>query len=255
MANWQTINIANHPAEIFVPEVASPHGETVLYLHGVHQGRLSEHPLFGQLFGHFGFRCVAPMTGRSWWTNRIWPEFDAQISAEEHVTKAVLTWLAETWNCRPPQIALLGTSMGGQGALRMAYKHPRLFPVVAALAPAIDYHERMATSRPSDPDYGPLHELYEDPEQARQDSATLWIHPLNYPVHQFFACDPTDSWWNSVDRLRMKLSSLGIPFECDLDTIVGGHGFGYYTAQAEKTIPWIADRLRKERLRLPLGSV
>ena len=83
------------------------------------------------------------MTGRSWWTDRICPEFDPHLSAERHVLDRVLPWLAEHWNVRPPQIALLGASMGGQGALRFSYKHPNIFPIVAAIAPAIDYQWKM----------------------------------------------------------------------------------------------------------------
>jgi hypothetical protein len=32
--------------------------------------------------------------------------------------------------------------MGGQGALRLAYRHPNLFPVASAISPAIDFHKR-----------------------------------------------------------------------------------------------------------------
>ena len=64
--------------------------------------------------------------------------------------------------------------------------------------------------------------MYRDAEDARQDSALLHIHPLNWPRNQFFCCDPTDyRWHDSADRLRMKLWSLGVPFECDLDTVAG----------------------------------
>ena len=61
--------------------------------------------------------------------------------------------------------------------------------------------------------------MYRDAEQARQDTATLHIHPLNWPRHQWFCCDPADyRWHDSADRLRMKLYSLGVPYECDLET-------------------------------------
>ena len=41
---------------------------------------------------------------------------------------------SSTWNLTPPAIALTGVSLGGQGALRLAFKHPRTFYVVAAIA-------------------------------------------------------------------------------------------------------------------------
>jgi len=91
--------------------------------------------------------------------------------------------------------------------------------------------------------------MYEDPEQCRQDTALLHIHPLNWPRHQFFCCDPKDyRWAESADRLRMKLSSLGVPFECDLATEGGGHEFQYCDAMAEKAVTFIANALGRERL-------
>jgi hypothetical protein len=48
----------------------------------------------------------------------------------------------------------------------------------------------------------------------------------------------------------MKLGSLGVPFESDLETVGGGHGFGYYSIMAEKAVSFIADALDSERLRI-----
>jgi S-formylglutathione hydrolase FrmB len=93
--------------------------------------------------------------------------------------------------------------------------------------------------------------MYRDSEDARQDSALLHIHPLNWPRNQFFCCDPTDlRWHDSSERLRMKLASLGVPFECDLETEGGGHSFEYASRMAPRAIGFIADRLEKERLRV-----
>jgi hypothetical protein len=93
--------------------------------------------------------------------------------------------------------------------------------------------------------------MYRDSEAARQDTAILHIHPLNWPRHQFFCCDPADHrWWDSADRLRMKLWSLGVPFEADLETSGGGHGFGYYNMMAEKAVDFLARGLEEERLRV-----
>ena len=152
----------------------------------------------------------------------------------------VLPYVAERWDARPPQLALLGVSMGGQGALRMAYKHPNIFPTVAAISPAIDFQKRIEEG--VDPG---LEAMYRDPEDARQDSALLHIHPLNWPRNQFFCCDPTDyRWHDSADRLRMKLWSLGVPFECDLDTVAGGHSFEYCSHMAPRAIGFLGRAAR-----------
>jgi hypothetical protein len=95
-----------------------------------------------------------------------------------------------------------------------------------------------------------LLEMYGDRESARQDTALLHVHPLNWPRHQFFCCDPADErWFESADRLRMKLGSLGVMFQCDLETTGGGHGFDYYNRMADKTLEFLHNGLERERLR------
>jgi hypothetical protein len=74
---------------------------------------------------------------------------------------------------------------------------------------------------------------------------------LNWPRNQFFCCDPTDvRWHESADRLRMKLSSLGVPFECDLETAAGGHTFEYACHMSQRVVGFLAERLERERLRV-----
>lgn len=187
---------------------------------------------------------IAPYGGRCWWVNRVCPDFDPVVTPERHLLDRVLPWLAEHWQVQPPRLGLFGTSMGGQGSLRLAYKYPDRFPVVAAVSPAIDYQTRFDEDEI-------LQAMYDEPESARQETATLHIHPLNWPRHQFFCCDPIDHrWWDSADRLRMKLYSLGVPHECDLESTGGGHGFEYYSRMAERTVRFLVDRLDQERRRL-----
>ena len=241
---WSEESVGGHPCDVYQPPSLNEHGYLVIYLHGVHQARLTDKQAFCRQFDRYGIPVVAPQTRRSWWTDRICREFDANVTAEQHLLNEVMSFVEQRFATKPPRIGLLGTSMGGQGALRFAYKYPTLFPVVAALAPALDYQLRF------DED-DTLSEMYSEPEAVRQDTALLHIHPLNWPPHQFFCCDPEDHiWWNGADRLRMKLSSLGVPHECDLETSGGGHGFEYYNSMAEVAVTFLASRLDKERLRL-----
>jgi enterochelin esterase-like enzyme len=242
---WSEVEIAGHRCQAFAPAAPAPHGAIVMYMHGVHLGRIDERPAIARLLDRHGMRCIAPVTQRSWWTDRICPEFDPHVSAEQHVIDRVLPWLAEHWQATPPRIALWGTSMGGQGALRLAYKHPTVFPIAAAISPAIDYHLRMEEGDEA------LNQMYRDPEQARQDTATLHIHPLNWPRHQWFCCDPTDDRWHeSAERLRSKLYSLGVPHTCDLETTGGGHGWEYYERMAPAALQFIVEALEREGLRV-----
>lgn len=244
MGKWSQIDLAGHPCDAFEPDSLSDYGYAVVYLHGVNLGRLVDKAAFEAAFDRHGLRVLAPQTGRSWWSDRICPEFDQRLTAECHLLENVLPWLASRWSVVPPRIALLGTSMGGQGALRFAFKHPDAFPVVAAMAPAIDYHSRWRE------DDETLPQMYPDAEAVRQDTATLHVHPLYWPRNIWFCCDPDDQRWiESSQRLTMKLGALGIPHQCDLDTRAGGHGFEYYNRMAEAGIQFLYDSLEKERLR------
>lgn len=243
--SWSEIDLAGHPADVFEPDRPGPRDLVVLYLHGVHLQRLVDNATFSGLFARHGLRVVSPHAGPSWWVDRICPEFDAARTPERHIVEHVLPWIAERWGVKPPRIALLGTSMGGQGSLRLAFRYPRLFPVVAAIAPAIDFHKRIDDGDPV------LSRMYADTEAARQDTATLHVHALNWPRNIWFCCDPIDyRWHDSADKLRMKLFSLGIPHEHDLETSAGGHGFEYYNHMAPAAVQFILGRLTAEERRV-----
>ncbi len=242
---WSEIQVAGHLCDIYEPPRPSEHDYVLIYLHGVHLSRLCDKSEFAACFDRFGFRVVAPFAGPCWWTDRICPVFDAEITAEQYVRQFAMEFIGQRWNAAPPQVAPFGTSMGGQGALRMAYRFPDTFPVVAALSPAIDYQLRYREGDEI------VRAMYHDEEDVRQDTATLHIHPLNWPRHQFFCCDPQDlRWIESVERLQMKLYSLGVPHQCDLETEAGGHGFDYYNSMASRVLEFLYERLEQERKRL-----
>lgn len=241
-------DVAGHRCLYYTPSDPSPHGCTVIYLHDLAQANLADHPEILQQVNRHGFRLACPQTGPSWWSDRLTPSFDPALTAEtyvvEHVLPAVLQKVVPDVVSPAGRVALAGFGMGGQGALRIAYKHPNQFPVVVAVTPAIDFQQRIDEGDPV------LSRMYSDAERARQDTATLHIHPLNWPRHQWFCCDPTDyRWHDSAERLRMKLYSLGVPHECDLETAAGGHSWAYFHAMAEPALQFVADRLEQERLR------
>src|SRR5262249_8624111 len=148
--------------------------------------------------------CVGLSGGDSWWTDRPCPSFHPRLSAERYLLEDGLPFVQQRWGLAPPALGLLGVSMGGQGALRPAVEHPDRFPAVAALSPALEYHELYGHGTPLDA-------LYDSKEQCRQDTAGLHISPLRYPAHIFFCIDPEDGlWYRGNDRLHEKLSALGI---------------------------------------------
>ncbi|MEQ8208779.1 MAG: alpha/beta hydrolase-fold protein [Lacipirellulaceae bacterium] len=245
MGAWNEFEIAGHACEAYTPAKLSKHPGAVIYLHDREQTSLLEKETFLQEFDRHGLRVLCPQTGQSWWADRIHRDFDPELSAERFVLDKVMPWLAANWQVEPPQVALLGCEMGGQGALRISYKHPNVFPIVAAIAPALDYQIYVEDRDPA------LTRMYQEVETARQDTATLHIHPLNWPRNQWFCADPNDFYWHdSAERLRMKLYSLGVPYEGDFETAAENTGWPYYVKMVGPAMNFISERLDAERRRV-----
>lgn len=228
-----------------MPGRAAEHPAAVMFLHGHGRITLKDNAVYTRELERHGLYCVCPHGERSWWGDRICREFDTELTPVQYLREKVLPWVELNWGIRPPATALLGVSMGGQGALKLAYRYANDFPVVVALAPVIDFHNWHGRGLPLD-------EMYPDPETARQDTATLLIHPLNWPRHQLLMCDPGDvEPFEGVERLAGKMSSSGIPYEADFTTSHGGHSWEYFNHVAPRVMAFLKDGLERERVRLP----
>ena len=234
---WKRVEIAGRPADVFVPDAANALRGVVVFLHDFDARTLRESDVFTAELARHGLAAVCPIADRCWWTTAPCPDFDPAVSPLQFVRESVVPFVKERWHIEPPAIGLLGIGMGGQGVLQLAYRWPREFPVVAAIAPAVDFHNWHG--------YGlSLDRMYPSKESARQETVTLHIHPLNWPKHQYFCCDPADEYWfEGTERLAMKLSSMGIPFERDLSTTAGGHTWTYFKHMAQPTLAFIANHL------------
>jgi S-formylglutathione hydrolase len=238
-----TAAIAGKPADVFDPPGGRPRF-AVLFLHDLDEKSLATSLAFTFALGQHGLACVCPYGKRCWWADRICAEFDPALTPEAHLLTNVVPFMADRWQLPPHRIALLGIGMGGQGALRLAFKHPKQFLVVAGLGSALDCYEAY--------DHGPpLVEMYDSKEQCRQDTAILHLHPTNYPPHIFFAIDPDDHlWYRGNDRLHEKMGALGIPHEIDFTTRAGGHTWPYFDHMAERTIAFLVNGLEEQARRL-----
>ena len=243
-SGWSVVEIAGKQADVFEPARPHPLGLVILHLHGHGLTTLRDNPVFTPELERRGLRAICPHGQHSWWGQRICREFDPEITAEQYLREQVLPFIANRWNVRPPAIGLIGNSMGGQGVLRLSYRFPREFPVVAAVCPAIDFHIWHGRGLTLD-------EMYPTRESARQDTATLAIHPLNWPRHQLLVCDPDDEeWFEGVERLISKLSSTGIPFDADVTTRHGGHSWDYVNYMAPRLLDYLQSNLEAEASRL-----
>lgn len=234
---WSSTTLDDHRVDIFDPQLDTPLNGLVLFLHGHGRVMLNENLVFSQLFKKYGLAAVCPDGQRSWWLDRICLEFSADISPQSWLVERLLPFIETRFQIQPPRIALLGVSMGGQGALQLSYRSARLFPVVAAISPAVDFFQLYGQGLPLD-------QMFADAEEARQETVVLNLHPLSWPRRQWFCCDPQDhDWFDGCTRLGMKLSSSGILHERDLETSAGGHSWEYFNHMAPQALQHIATGL------------
>jgi S-formylglutathione hydrolase len=226
---WTRTTIAGVPADVLDPPGRRG---AVLYLHP-RGGELGcDWPALAAALTDHRLACVAPHGGRSWWVG----------DAERHLVEQVVPWARATWGVA--KLAAVGVSMGGQGAVRLGFRRPDLFPVVGSIAGAFDFHDRHGRGTEID-------DLYESAERARQDTAILHLTPQAAPPHVWLACDPTDAeWWRGNDRLHEKLTAYGLPHVCDLDTEAGGHTFAYFDRMIGPLVAGAATALAAEGRRL-----
>jgi pimeloyl-ACP methyl ester carboxylesterase len=241
---WTTLDIAGKPADVYDLAAGVKPRFGILFLHPSGLETLRDRTAFTRLFDELRLTCVCPMGLLSWWADRVFPPFDPERTPERHVVEHVLHFFAARWGLRERSVGLLGISMGGQGALRIAFRHPDLFPAVAAISPAIEYHELYGQG------YN-VEELYDSKEQCRQDTVPMHIHPSRYPPYIGYWIDPDDQpWYRGCDRLHEKLNALGVPHTIDLTTRAGGHSWDYFNRMAEPALRFLVAGLEEESRRL-----
>lgn len=239
---WTTTPLAGKSCDVFEP-AGSPAG-VVLFLHGYDNVTLKENVAYTAALERHQLACVCPHGPGCWWTETVFPPFDPAVSPIAWLRGPLRDAIVAKWPEAGPWIAVTGIEMGGQGALQLAYRAARQFPVVAAISPKVDFeswHGHGTT----------LDELFPDREAARQQTATLHLHPLNWPRQQLLLCDPADHYCiDGVLILASKLFSTGIPFEQDFTTSHGGYGWNYANAMADRVIDFLVAGLQAERARL-----
>jgi S-formylglutathione hydrolase len=206
LPGWTRTEIAGIPARAFDPGLgARPFG--LIWLHDESAESPADNTILAAALRDQMLPCVAPEGGESWWLDRVCPAFHLTQSAEQHLLANVIPWVQAGGRV----FAVAGVGMGGQGAVRLGLRHPKVVPVVASAAGAFDFHERYGAGTALD-------ELYPSREYARQDTAILHVQPHDWPPHIWFACPPGHEWYRGNDRLHEKLAAIGVPHVADLDT-------------------------------------
>lgn len=236
--SWTTTTISGKPADVFVPAGTADRLGIVLFLHGYDGVTLRDNEHYSRELTRHNLIALCPHGLQCWWTDEVYEPFDPDVSPVRFLAEQVPAYCQQTWQMVPPKIAVTGVEMGGQGALQLAYRHARQFPIVVAISPKIDFESWWGHGTSLD-------QIFPDREAARQRTAILHLHPLNYPKHQLLLCDPNDLYCiDGTMTLASKLSSTGILFEDDFQTTHGGFGWNYANAMAPRAIAFIAEKLR-----------
>ncbi|MEW4529689.1 alpha/beta hydrolase-fold protein [Maioricimonas sp. JC845] len=193
-------------------------------------------PSLAKALAETSLPILSPRVTHCWWTSQS-DLSPLPVPPLEFVRETLCGLVRQWWNIEPPRIALMGIGTGGQGALQLAYRHARMFPTVAAIAPAIDFHAWHGRGLDLD-------QLFDSQEAARQQTVTLHLHPLNWPRHQLLVCDPADPFWfEGCERLASKLFSSGIPFEYDFETTADGNRERYVDMVSEPLARFLTEHL------------
>ena len=218
--DWTCYSVAGHSCELFTPPTILEPGHILLYLHDLQERSPKDFPALYKALGSTGLPVLAPRIGRTWCLQQQLNRFDNTMSAEDYILGPIFDECYRITGATSGGVGLLGWEMGGQAALRLAYRHPDKFPIAAAIAPAIDFHLGMRHGHDwADGElFDTLWEIFDEPEQARQETAILHVHPLNWPRHQWLVSSSNDArWHDGAVRLSSKLIALGIPHTAILD--------------------------------------
>jgi len=247
---WSTCDVSGHVCELFQPLTVAATGRAILYLHDLDGQSPRNLPPLQKVLELAGVPVLAPLAPYSWWLGRQCDRFDPVVSAETFLLGPVFDECQRRFAVSPPGIGLLGYDMGGQAALQLAYRYPDRFPVAAAINPAIDFHLGMQHGHEwiDGERFASLWEMFTEVEEARQETALLHIHPLNWPRHQWFASGSDDvRWHDGAVRLTSKLNALGIPHTAILDRPVGNQPLKIFASEA---VAFVLGSLDKEARRL-----
>ena len=233
--NWIRATLGTHLVEAWDPTTRTS-AEAILFLHDLDAIAPSQQAHWRGILESSPVPVICPLAGRSWWLSLPTAEFP-EGGPLGWVRSQVVPWIEHTFLVQPPRIGLIGIGMGGSGALNLAYRAARQFPVVAAISAAVDFHRY----QPSEP---ALSEVFESVEAARQETATLHLHPLNWPLFQRIACHPADPYWyEGCERLASKLGSSGIPFDRETVTVSAFERDLYESQQLRLSVDYVLQNM------------
>ncbi|MGH9642375.1 MAG: alpha/beta hydrolase, partial [Terriglobales bacterium] len=231
----------------------------IYYLHGLGENERALLPLWGligdqQQAGTVKqFLVITPDAGASFYIN----SRDGRVRYEDFFMREFIPAMEKKYRIEATRATrgIQGSSMGGYGALRFAFKYPQMFAAVAAEMPAlyekfpqrlIPYFEMSRRNAAESSPFGhPFDEAFWERNTpftlVRENAARIRQHKLKI----YFDVGSEDDYGfdEGVRQLDKLLTSLHIAHEAHV--YPGGHNAGFVADHFPQALKFVSDALGK----------
>ncbi|MFD1769052.1 alpha/beta hydrolase [Sphingobacterium suaedae] len=210
--------------------VISPENEqakAVLYLLHGYSGNYSNWvqraPRLKELVDTYGFLVVCPDGGFDSW---YWDTDRTEYQYESFITKELLPYVEKNYHVTASRShrAITGLSMGGHGALYLAFRHQDLFAFAGSTSGGVDIRP-FPNNWNMKQRLGAYHEHPAVWDEHTVIELTHLIQPGNLQL--FIDCGTEDFFFGVNNKLHEKLTYLNIPHH--YLTMPGKHDWNYWS--------------------------
>lgn len=189
------------------------------------------------------FLIVLPNGGANYWVNQA-----TGARWADYVVQDVVTQVDRDFRTidEPSARAIGGLSMGGEGALRIALEHPRVFSVVGAHSPSL--RTEFSELAPE------LQTLFGD-EQLWRHESPLWQVVDNdaaYELTTVIDVGEDDPWRPNVELLHQRMLSRGISHR--FEVLPGEHAAEYWIGNVDHYLAFYSAMLAAASDYIPIDS-
>ncbi len=210
----------------------------VYLLHG-HSGNyanwVDKAPGIKEAADRYGFMIVCPDGDNSWyWDSPV----DKDFQYETYVVRELVPWIDKNYHTIADRRgrAITGLSMGGHGALYLAFRNQEVFGAAGSTAGGVDI-------RPFPNNWNMAKRLgsyAEHPERWEQYTVINMLHLLTpNALSLIIDCGTADFFYGVNERLHAKLLERNIPH--DYITRPGGHTWEYWTTAISHQLLFFSD--------------
>lgn len=180
-----------------------------------------------------GIVAVCPSVGNSFYANMSRGE-----QWENHLADrlwAIVHGMLPTSDRREDNF-IAGLSMGGYGALRMAFSRPERYSHAASFSGALEVPQEYAAGRMSD--MAMMRDIFGEPEAVAGSGHDLWALAERVKTKEsaapavFLSCGRADGLYDANVRYKNHLEALGLSLDWDEDG--SGHEWRFWNRQVER---------------------